>query len=160
MKGNIMSTLIEWAKPELIWFVIGLVMLLLEFSMPGLVIFFFGVGAWLVAAICLFADISVNTQLIIFILASVLLLITLRKWLKNTFIGRSASKKTSDEISEEFLGEKAKVLKEITPETKGRVEFHGSTWDAESDENIPEGTTVEIIGKDNITLKVKSLKER
>jgi membrane protein implicated in regulation of membrane protease activity len=37
------------------------------------------------------------------------------------------------------------------------VEFHGTDWAAEADEEIPEGTMVEIIGKENITLKVKIL---
>ena len=55
----------ELLKPELIWFIAGLIMLLAEFAMPGLIIFFFGVGAWLVALICLFIDISINIQLII-----------------------------------------------------------------------------------------------
>ena len=33
----------------------------------------------------------------------------------------------------------------------------GTNWLAQADEEIAEGTMVQIIGKDNITLKVKSL---
>ena len=77
-----MNTLSEWLKPELIWFIAGLVMLLLEFAMPGLIIFFFGAGAILVAVICLFFDISVNAQLGIFLVSSLLLLRGLRRYLK------------------------------------------------------------------------------
>ncbi len=154
-----MGNLNEWLKPELIWFLAGLVMLLLEFTMPGLIIFFFGIGAWVVAVVCLFAGISLNVQLTIFIVSSLLLLVSLRKWVRTTFIGYVTSKQKSDKIPEEFLGQKAVVTQQITPDRKGRVEFHGSNWDAESDETIPENTPVEIIGKESIILKVKSIKK-
>ena len=148
-----MENLKDWLKPELIWFIAGLIMLLTEFTMPGLIIFFFGVGAWIVALICLFADISINIQLTIFLIASVLLLVSLRKWLKNIFVGRSHAKESVDE----FAGEKAVVIREIDQHLGGKVEFDGTSWNAQADENITEGSTVEIIEKNNITLKVKSL---
>jgi membrane protein implicated in regulation of membrane protease activity len=147
----------EWLKPELIWFIAGLIMLLTEFAMPGLIIFFFGVGAWLVALICLFTDISINLQLTLFLIASILLLVSLRKWLKNIFVGRTGQKESADELLQEFVGEKAVVTREIDPQTRGKVEFHGTNWNAEADQIIDEGTSVEIIGKNNITLKVKAL---
>ena len=147
----------EWLKPELIWFIAGLIMFLAEFTMPGLIIFFFGVGAWLVALICLFTDISINLQLTLFLIASILLLISLRKWLKNIFVGRTGQKQSADELLQEFVGKKAVVTREIDPQTRGKVEFHGTNWNAEADQIIDEGTSVEIIGKNNITLKVKAL---
>ena len=48
----------DFLKPEVIWCLVGLVLLLLEFILPGLIIFFFGLGAWVVAAVCLFAGIG------------------------------------------------------------------------------------------------------
>jgi membrane protein implicated in regulation of membrane protease activity len=147
----------EWLKPELIWFIAGLIMFLAEFAMPGLIIFFFGVGAWLVALICLFTDISINLQLTLFLIASILLLVSLRKWLKNIFVGRTGQKESDDEILQEFVGEKAVVTRVIDPQTVGKVEFHGTNWNAEADQIIDQGTSVEIIGKNNITLKVKAL---
>ena len=153
-----MENLHEWAKPELIWFLAGLILLLLEITTPGLIIFFFGVGAWIVSVICLVTDISLNTQLIIFICSSLLLLGSLRKWVRTVFLGRTASEQITDEITEEFVGEKAIVTAQITPGLIGKVELHGSNWEAESDESIPEGTAVEIVGKNNITLRVKILK--
>jgi membrane protein implicated in regulation of membrane protease activity len=147
----------EWLKPELIWFIAGLIMLLAEFAMPGLIIFFFGVGACLVALICLFTDISINLQLTLFLIASILLLVSLRKWLKNIFVGRTGQKESADELLQEFVGKKAVVTREIDPQTRGKVEFHGTNWNAEADQIIDEGTSVEIIGKNNITLKVKAL---
>ena len=39
----------DWLTPELIWFLIGLVLIILEFGIPGVVTVFFGIGAWLVS---------------------------------------------------------------------------------------------------------------
>lgn len=152
-----MDAIKDFLKPELIWFLIGLLLLILEFAMPGLIIFFFGIGACVVALVCLLTDISLNTQLLIFILSSILSLLCLRKWLKGIFMGYIVSKQDITENLEEFIGQRAVVKEKIMPKTLGKVEFHGTNWAAEADEEIAEGTMVEITGKDNITLKVKSL---
>jgi membrane protein implicated in regulation of membrane protease activity len=153
-----MDTIKDFLRPEIIWFLIGLALLIMEFVLPGLIIAFFGVGAWIVAIVCLISNYvqgSVNVQLTIFILSSVLSLMCLRKWLKGVFMGHAVSKQNLKENLEEFIGQKAVVKEKITPKAGGKVEFHGTNWAAEADEEISEGTVVEIIGKENITLKVK-----
>jgi membrane protein implicated in regulation of membrane protease activity len=152
-----MDILKDFLSPEIIWFLVGLVLFIMEFILPGLIIAFFGVGAWIVAIVCLITDIGINTQLIIFIAASVLSLLCLRKWLKGVFLGHAVSKQNLNENLEEFIGQKAVVKEKIMPKSGGKVEFHGTNWEAEADEEIAEGTVVQITGKDNITLKVKSL---
>jgi len=147
----------EYLKPELIWFLAGLLLLLLEFAAPGLIVFFFGVGACIVAIVCLVTEISLNTQLMIFIVSSFLCLLILRKWLKGVFLGHTTSKQDLTEDLEEFLGQRAVVKERIVPKAGGKVEFHGTNWVAQADQEIAEGTVVEIIGKENITLKVKAL---
>jgi membrane protein implicated in regulation of membrane protease activity len=152
-----MDTIKDFLQPEIIWFLVGLVLLIFEFILPGLIIAFFGVGAWVVALVCLITDIGINTQLIIFIIASVLSLLCLRKWLKGIFLGHAVSKQNLKENLDEFVGQKAVVKEKIVPKAGGKVEFHGTNWLAQADEEIAEGVTVQIISKDNITLKVKSL---
>jgi len=152
-----MDTIKDFLRPEIIWFLVGLALLIMEFALPGLIIAFFGVGAWIVALVCLITDIGINTQLIIFIVSSVLSLLFLRKWLKGIFIGHSVSKQDLKEDLEEFIGQKAVVKEKITPKAGGKVEFHGTNWEAEADEEIAVETVVEIVGKENITLKVKTL---
>jgi len=152
-----MESIKEFLKPELIWFLVGIILLVMEFVMPGLIIAFFGVGACVVAVVCLFTDISLNAQLIIFICSSVLSLLCLRRWLKGIFIGHTKSKQDLKEDIREFVGQKVVVKEKIVPNIPGKVEFHGTNWQALADEEIPAGTVVEIIGKDNLTLKVKSL---
>ncbi len=147
----------EYLKPELIWFLVGLLLLLLEFAAPGLIVFFFGLGACVVAVVCLLTDITLNTQLVIFIVSSFLFLLILRKWLKGVFLGHTTSKQDLTEDLEDFLGQRAVVKEKIVPKAGGKVEFHGTNWVAQADQEIPEGTVVEVIGKENITLKVKAL---
>jgi len=152
-----MDTIKDFLTPEIIWFLVGLALLIMEFILPGLIIAFFGVGAWIVALVCLITDIGLNTQLIIFIISSVLSLLCLRKWLKGIFLGHSGSKQNLKENLDEFVGQKAVVKEKIVPKAGGKVEFHGTNWLAQADEEIAEGAMVQIISKDNITLKVKSL---
>ena len=152
-----MDTIKDFLQPEIIWFLVGLVLLIFEFILPGLIIAFFGVGAWVVALVCLITDVGINTQLIIFIIASVLSLLCLRKWLKGIFLGHTGSKQNLKENLDEFVEQRAVVKKKIVPKIGGKVEFHGTNWLAQADEEIAEGVMVEIISKDNITLKVKSL---
>ncbi len=151
-----MDTLNEWLKPPIIWFAVGVLLLLLEFASPGVVMLFFGIGAWLIAILCLFIDISINMQLAIFILSSLLLLISLRKWFKTLFQGRFEPNEAGEEVLKEFVGKKAFVTREITA-SGGKVEFQGSNWGAEADTIIPQGTAVEIVGRNNITLIVKPI---
>ena len=147
----------DFLKPEVIWFLVGLALLILEFAMPGLIIFFFGVGACVVAVVCLVTQISLNVQLGIFIGASVLSLLLLRKWLKGVFLGHTASRQDLKENLEDFVGQRAVVKEKILPKIGGKVELHGTNWEAQADQEIAEGTAVEIIGKDNLTFKVKAL---
>lgn len=152
-----METIEEFLKPEIIWFLVGVVLLIMEFTVPGLIIFFFGVGACIVSGVCFLTDISLNAQLIIFIVSSVVLLLCLRKWLKAIFIGHVKAKQNMREDLSDFAGQRAVVISKITPKLGGKVEFHGTNWDADADEEIAAGVAVEITGKENLTLKVKAL---
>ena len=152
-----MDAIKEFLKPEIIWFLVGLALLIIEFMLPGLIIAFFGVGAFVVGIVCLITDISVEVQLIIFIVASVLSLLCLRSWLKGIFIGHVKGRQDMTEDIKEFVGERAVVVEKIMPKAGGKVELHGTNWTAEADGEIPEGTAVEVIGKENLTLKVKVL---
>ena len=84
-------------------------------------------------------------------------LLLLRRWLKGVFLGHTVSKQDLKENLEEYVGQHAVVIQRIVPKAGGKVEFHGTNWEAQAEQEIPEGTVVEIIGKDNITFKVKVL---
>ena len=116
-----MESIKEFLKPELIWFLMGVILLVMEFVMPGLIIAFFGVGACVVAVVCLFTDISLNAQLIIFIGSSVLSLLCLRRWLKGIFIGHTKSKQDLTEDLRAPLVSYAPVAQKVIEALTGKV---------------------------------------
>jgi len=145
-----------FSKPEMIWFMIGLVLFLLELVVPGFVIFFFGVGAWVTALVCLISDPGINIQAVIFVVVSVLALVGLRKIITKKFF--YSKDKLSEEVEDEFTGKEAIALADFDTDKKGKVEFKGTNWKAESGSEIKAGQTVIIIEKENFKLIVEPKK--
>lgn len=142
----------------LAWFLIGIGFMLLEFVVPGFVIFFFGAGAWVAAIVTAFGVNNINIQLIVFLVSSVLLLILLRTSVKRYFEGKVSKKDIGEESIESVKGEKAVVVNDIFPnKIGGKVEFHGTHWNAESEEEIKKGEVVEIVDRKNLVLKVRKI---
>jgi inner membrane protein len=146
-------------NPVLIWFILGAVLCLVELALPGLIIFFFGLGAMLTAVLVWIIPLPISFQLFAFLVFSLSLLLLLRKRFSGIFIGRNKTFGTSDEYLEGYVGMNTVVTQEIKPGIAGKVEFRGSSWLAVSDQAISVGDNVEITGRENITLKVKPLKK-
>jgi membrane protein implicated in regulation of membrane protease activity len=146
----------SFLNAAVIWIIIGFVLFLLEFVLPGLILFFFAVGAWIVAILCLFLDLGINEQLIIFLASSIVTILLLRKWMKKILWQR---KHSSELLEDEFLGKTAKAETAISPGENGKVDFKGTTWQAASDDIIEKGENVIIIGNESILLHVKSTKK-
>jgi len=145
-----------FSRPELIWFLLGLVLFLLELVIPGFFIFFFGFGAWVTALVCLFGEPSTNLQIIIFAIVSVLSLVALRKMIQKKFFYHDEN--LSDRVEDEFTGKDAIAIEDFNNENTGKVEFRGTTWKAESGNHIKAGQSVIIISKENFKLKVEPKK--
>ena len=140
------------SDPALIWFLIGLGLLLLELILPGLVILFFGAGAWVTALVCALTDIKLNFQILIFLAASLLGLVLLRKYLKVKFFSKK-DEEAQDQL-EEFIGRKGEAVDNFV-DGAGKVEFKGTRWSARCEEAVSKGQRVTILSKDGLTLIVK-----
>lgn len=140
---------------SVIWFIIGFAFFLLEFALPGFILFFFGIGAWIVGILTLFLDISINLQLLVFLGISLLSAIFFRNWLKKKIGMTNAPKQV---LPDEIIGKKAKAETHILPGQQGKVNFRGATWSAISTDSIDVGEEVLIIGYESIILNVKSMK--
>ncbi|MFH1090230.1 MAG: NfeD family protein [Pseudomonadota bacterium] len=151
-----MSSISDWLQPAVIWFVVGLILLLLEFAAPGVFVLFFGLGAWLVGIICYFFNIGLNLQLVLFLVLSIILLAVLRRKIK-TMLEKKLDAPSDLEEQDAYVGQKVKVIAGIDPDVPGKVELHGTPWMAEADVPILEGAMVVIVEKKNITLKVRPL---
>jgi membrane protein implicated in regulation of membrane protease activity len=142
---------------EIIWFVAGLVMILLEFVQPGLVIVFFGAGAWVVSLLA-YLDIleTLRSQLLVFGGVSVGLLLGLRRYVKDKFYGHVDAKQDLTQNLDEFTGKQVTVLQDVIPgKPGGQVEFKGTIWKAVSDQEIKKGETASIAEMDGLTLILK-----
>jgi len=134
-----------------IWFILGFVLFLLEFLVPGLILFFFAIGAWIIGILLLFFDLSINTQLIVFLSTSILSIVLFRRTLKKIMY----TKRNSSEVEDELIGKTAIAETFIGPGKNGKVTFKGTVWDARSVDTIQKGETVSIVGNDSILLIVK-----
>jgi membrane protein implicated in regulation of membrane protease activity len=150
-----MSTSI-FSRPEVVWFIIGLVLFLLELVLPGFVIFFFGIGAWFTALLCLIADPGLNLQAIVFAVTSILSLVALRKIIQKKFF--YSKDELSRDVEDEFSGREAVAISDFGPGKNGKVEFKGTQWTAESTSAVREGDRVTIKEKENFKLFVEPKK--
>ena len=127
-----------------IWVVVGLLCLLLEMGHPGLFLFLsFALGA-LVTAISTICIESPVTQCTIFLVASLVSLVVLLRWVKNTVDKEHAYQKTNTQA---LLGMRAFVTKDINSDAPGEVKIGGELWTARGlhNQSIKAGTQVSIV---------------
>jgi membrane-bound ClpP family serine protease len=148
-------------NPALLWFLLGLALIFLEFVVPGVILVFFGIGAWAAALTSYFGlTASLQSQLLVFGTTSVLLLVVLRKWIKGKFYGHVGDVQDQTKNIDEFNGQTVVVLQDVIPnKTGGAVEFKGARWRAVSDEPIKNGEMAIITGVDGIILQVRKIEE-
>jgi membrane protein implicated in regulation of membrane protease activity len=145
----------------LIWFLIGVLFLIAELLLPGFILIFFTLGSWTVALLVWLVDMDLTYQILIFIVASLIPLITLRKKGLEVFKGKTREG-GDDSYEDSKIGKRAVVTKAIKPNLIGEVKFSGSFWRAISDEEIEEGAPVVIEkqeSEDGLIFKVKPIKE-
>ena len=143
----------EITYPGLMWLTIGATFFVLEMAVPGFILFFFGLAAWLTALGCYFFPWSVNTQLAVFLVLSLVCLFSLRGIVKKVFIGDK--KDEGDDTILAHGGQKCVVTAGIKPPAEGQVKFAGTFWRAEASEEIEEGEIVEIVEQNNLLVTVK-----
>ncbi|MDD2235618.1 MAG: NfeD family protein [Kiritimatiellae bacterium] len=146
----------SFMQPQYLWAIVGILLLLAELGIPGLIIFFFGLGALLTSVVLFVVPLGLNQQLVLFLVSSLLMLVGLRRWLKNVFTGFIANKQNLEVNADgDFTGKTVVVLEAIAPGRDGKVELNGTDWRAASDESLAPGERVTVTRQDNLTLFVK-----
>jgi len=142
--------------PTFIWFIIGLCCVIGEFALPGVIIVFFGAGAWFTALLVYFLDIGVSLQVAIFTFTSIIALVALRKKLN------PPADSTKPDITDDFAGKIAVVEEKISRSGPGRVMFKGATWKAKTlcGQVLEQGQYVKIVNHESIVLYVEPIKEQ
>lgn len=137
------------------WFIAGVALILAEFSIPGVFICFFGIGALLTGvAVWIFPQMSFALALLVFAILSVVFLFSCRRFMPKSF--RGVTKVDHSDIEEDAVeGADAVVTEAIAPDAPGKVEFRGSSWTACADREIAVGSRVKIRKRKNLTLHVE-----
>jgi len=144
-------------SPILIWFLAGLALVLVEFVVPGVILVFFGMGAWITTLTTWlgWTD-GVTSQLLTFAISSVLLLVLLRRRFRSRFFGYVGDDHGLDANIDEFTGQIVQVIADIEPNGDGgRVEFKGAAWKALSETPIAAGKRAVIVEVKGINLTVR-----
>ena len=141
-------------SPELItqiWLWSGLVLMVLEIFLPGLVVVFLGLANVTIALLRWFNIVegSIETWGWWFVLSTIYLLV-LRTIFARFLPGDTRKEVTSEEAWE--MGTVVQVIEPVTEkEMNGRVRYSGTTWPARAlDGKIETGESAQIIAKEGI----------
>lgn len=138
------------------WLLLGLLLLVSEFFVPGLIAAFFGIGALVVGVLTMLGIIeSTGVQLTLFAVISLVALFGLRRQCQRWLKGVEGDKSLADLDDAGFIGARVEVLADFE-DGVGDVLLNGSKWDAESAELLRAGDPAWVIDHKGIVLTVGS----
>ncbi len=139
-----------------IWFILALVLFILEIITPGFVILWFGVGALVAAGMQLLGVTSLTAQIIAFVAVSIILVILSRTLFKTLFMrSPGAGLKTNMDA---LVGRTGIVTEVIDNENStGRIVVDGQDWRASAVDNavIVQNTRVTVTAFEGARLLVR-----
>ena len=140
------------------WLVVLVVFIAIELNTMALTTIWFAGGA-LAAFFVAFAGFSVKTQLVVFLIVSLLMLIFTRPF-ASKFINKGTVKTNVDGL----IGKKARVTAEINNQfSLGAAVVGGQEWTARTEDDeciVPVGTMVLIKGIRGVKLIVEPIEEK
>lgn len=146
--------------PALYWLIIGVMLFFLELALPGFILFFFGLAALITALVAWLTPIGIAWQLALFIVSSVVSLMTLRDVIQRNFF-KQKDADVGEEADEDVMlaapGDRAVVGNAIIPPAEGRINYSGTSWRATADEKIGEGEIVTVVRQDNLVIHVEKV---
>ena len=137
-----------------IWALIGVVLIVAEFALPGLILVFLGLAALTVALLMAAGEFpSLAGQLTAFGIASVAYLLGLRSLFKRWLTGRREETGDGSGVVARLEGQRVEVIADFAG-GRGTVMLNGVKWDAESDDGLTAGEPAIVHGKEGIRLLV------
>ncbi len=133
----------------LIWFGIIILAAVIEAATMDLSSIWFSVGALFALIVAIFTDLVI-VQFIVFIVASVILLLSLRPIFKE-HMRKNEIKTNADAL----VGKVAVCLKEIKNGERGEVKIEGKIWTAISNEDIEVSEQVTVLAIKGVKLVVR-----
>jgi membrane protein implicated in regulation of membrane protease activity len=144
----------------LIWIIAGILLVLAEILVPGLIIIFFGASALVVALLIWLGLVGSYAFAIgLWLFMSLVLVLVFRRVARKIFPSRSSYRFVEDDVG--AIGSEVKAVADIDDTTfNGRIEYAGTSWQARSKEGtIPAGSRVRLLYRDNIHWVVEPVEE-
>lgn len=143
-----------------IFFVGGIILMIIETLIPGGVSFFLGVSGLFVGALRWFGILDdPATSIITWLFTSVALILAMRPVIMKYWGGESSYKLANEDV--EAMDQVVDVVEAVNPnDNSGRIRFQGISWQARTLEGeIPAGTKAKIRYRDNVTWIVEPVDE-
>jgi len=136
----------------------GIILMLLEFALPGGVAFFLGISGLSIGVLRLFGLLGDPVWAVTaWLLTSIGLTIAIRPFIKKYFKSETFTKIADEDF--EAMDQLATVVKELNEDdNSGRIRFDGATWNARSLKGqIQAGRQVAIRYRENTTWVVEAI---
>lgn len=154
------KTAMEFDPQMLTWTFLGggVLLMILEATLPGGVSFFMGLSGVLVAVLRFLGLLSSPfSAVMVWVFASLGLVLALRPVAKRYFGGESERAMTNEDVN--ALDAVVTVIEEVgSLGEEGRIRFRGSEWRARTPEEgqaLPPGSEARIVYRDNLTWVVE-----
>ena len=139
------------------WLITAGIFFVVELTTAGFLVFWLGLAA-LVAMTSSFFTVSLPIQTAIFVVTSILLIISTRPLLNKFLKSKEGSVIPTNVYG--IIGKKGIVIEDINNiNCTGKVKVAGELWSATSTEDLKEGTRIEVTEVTGVKLKVKPIEE-
>jgi len=142
-----------------LWLIGGVVLMLLEFILPGGIVFFLGLGATLVSLLLYTGVIEGWIQAFTaWFIGSLLLIFGLRGLVQRVIPAHVERGSTDEDL--DAYGQEAEVVERLPAGGEGRIHFRGSGWAARNyhtDRELEVGCKVRIVFRDNLLWTVEAV---
>src|SRR5262245_54121215 len=134
------------------WFILAVVMLLLETAIPGVHFMWFGMAAVVLGALVLLVPMPIAVQLVLFALVALMMILIARRYWAPQQIKTDAP--DLNERGMHYVGRTVTVTDPIT-RGRGKVRVGDTVWNAEGPDT-PAGAQVKVTGVNGTVLVVAS----
>ena len=135
-----------------IWFLVGTAFFIGEFILPGFILAFFGLGAFIVSLVLYFySEFSFDNQILLFAVSSLILLFSLRSYVKKIFTGQERVDEDeyfgNDQFKESSKESFGVVVGKLPSKGFGKIKYRGTFYKAKSisNEAMIDGENVKVI---------------
>jgi len=144
---------------ELIWILIGFLLIIAEFVLTSFIVVFFGIAALLVGLLLwLGMTAAFGIPYLVFAAFSLGSVLLLRSRFKEWFMGRTISA----DVDDDFIGHEVRIESgfDAANPKRGKVAYRGASWDSHSDTPIlAAGSLARIVGRNGSLLAIEPIED-